>query len=88
MKTGGCRVPGLWRNGLHLVNAMMLFRRLGVDVQLLTAHEFTRAYFQLAKRYHPDRGHPNAHELMAHINAARSAIMKAHRLDGDELTHK
>jgi hypothetical protein len=87
MKTRGCRVPGLWRNGLHLENAIMLFRRLGVDVQLLTAHEFTRAYFQLAKRYHPDRGYPNAHELMAHINAARSAIMKAHSFDGDELTH-
>jgi curved DNA-binding protein CbpA len=76
-------VPGLWRNGLHLENAITLFRRLGVDVRLLTAQEFTRAYFQLAKRYHPDRGNPNAHELMAYINAARSAIIKARIFDDD-----
>jgi DnaJ-class molecular chaperone len=58
----------------------MLFRRLGVDVQSLAAHEFTLAYFRLAKRYHPDQGDRNSHELMAHINAARTAILKAHRL--------
>jgi DnaJ-class molecular chaperone len=54
----------------------MLFRRLGVDVQSLAAHQFTRAYFRLAKRYHPDRGNRDSHELMALINAARTAILK------------
>ena len=41
---------------LHLTDAILLFRRLGVDVHSLAAHEFTLAYFRLAKKYHPDRG--------------------------------
>ena len=56
------------------------FRRLGVDVHSLAAHEFTLAYFRLAKKYHPDRGNRDSHELMARINAARTAILKAHQL--------
>ena len=73
-------MPGPWRNSLLLEDAIMLFRRLGVDVHSLAAQEFRLAYFRLAKRYHPDQGDRNSHELMAHINAARTAILKAHRL--------
>jgi hypothetical protein len=73
------RVPGTRRNRLHLEDAITLFRRLGVDVQSLAAPEFTRAYFRLAKRYHPDQGDRYSGELMAHINAARTAILKARR---------
>ena len=76
-------VPGPRRNNLHLEDAIMLFRRLGVDVQSLLPHEFTRAYFRLAKRYHPDQGNRNSHELMAHINAARTVILNAHSFDED-----
>jgi|HubBroStandDraft_3_1064219.scaffolds.fasta_scaffold297456_1 hypothetical protein len=47
-----------------------------VDVHSLAAHEFTLAYFRLAKKYHPDRGNRDSHELMARINAARTAILK------------
>ena len=54
----------------------------GCDIALssLAAHEFTLAYFRLAKKYHPDRGNRDSHELMARINAARTAILKAHQL--------
>jgi DnaJ-class molecular chaperone len=65
---------------LHLTDAILLFRRFGVDVHSLAAHEFTLAYFRLAKKYHPDRGNRDSHELMARINAARTAILKAHQL--------
>ena len=68
------------RKSLHLTDAILLFRRLGVDVHSLAAHEFTLAYFRLAKKYHPDRGNRDSHELMARINAARTAILKAHQL--------
>jgi DnaJ-class molecular chaperone len=58
-----------------------LFQRLGIDVRSISAQEFTAAYFVLAKRYHPDRGNQRTHELMANINAARTAILKCRRLD-------
>jgi len=45
----------------------------------LSAREFNLAYFQLAKRYHPDQGNQNSQELMANINAARATILKAYR---------
>jgi DnaJ-class molecular chaperone len=57
-----------------------LFQRLGVDVRSISAREFTAAYFALAKRYHPDLGNQQTHELMANINAARSAILKCRRV--------
>ena len=63
-----------------LDEAMALFRRLGVDVRSISAKEFTTSYFTLAKRYHPDRGDQKTHELMANINAARTAILKTRRL--------
>ena len=62
-----------------LDEALALFRRLGIDVRSLSASEFTAAYFALAKRYHPDRGNQLTHELMANINAARTAILKCRR---------
>jgi hypothetical protein len=65
---------------LLLDDAFALFRRLGIDVRSITAREFTAAYFVLAKRYHPDRGNQATHELMANINAARTTILKCHRL--------
>jgi len=58
-----------------------LFQRLGIDVRSISAQEFTAAYFALAKRYHPDRGNQRTHELMANINAARTAILKCRRVD-------
>ena len=54
----------------------MLFRRLGVDIKSLSAEDFKHAYYRLARRYHPDLNR-NGHELMANINAARTAILKA-----------
>ena len=62
---------------LHVTDALLLFRRLGVDVPSLSAREFNLAYFQLAKRYHPDQGNRSNYELMANINVARETIRKA-----------
>ena len=53
---------------MHLKDALILFKRLGVDVRSLSAREFSLAYLQLARRYHPDRGNQKSHELMANIN--------------------
>jgi DnaJ-class molecular chaperone len=61
-------------------DAVTLFQRLGIDVRSISAKEFTAAYFALAKRYHPDRGNQQTHELMANINAARMAILKCLRV--------
>jgi DnaJ-class molecular chaperone len=64
---------------LVLDDAFALFKRLGVDAQSLSAEEFTAAYYELAKRYHPDRGNQNTQDLMANINAARTIILKCRR---------
>ena len=61
---------------LLLDEALSIFIRLGVDVRSISTKEFTAAYFALAKRYHPDRGNQQSQELMANINAARTAILK------------
>jgi DnaJ-class molecular chaperone len=66
------------RGTVHLKDALILFKRLGVDVRSLSAREFSLAYLQLARRYHPDSGNPKSHELMANINAARTTILKAY----------
>lgn len=66
---------------MHLTEALTLYRRLGVDVPSLSVREFNLAYWRLAKRYHPDQGNPNNHQLMANINAARTTILKAYRHD-------
>ena len=60
-------------------DAVALFQRLGVDVRSISVKEFTAAYFTLAKRYHPDCGNQQTHELMANINAARTEILKCRR---------
>jgi len=65
---------------LLLDDAFALFQRFGVDARLISRKEFTAAYFELAKRYHPDRGNQNTHELMANINAARAIILKCSRI--------
>jgi hypothetical protein len=65
---------------LLLEDAFTLFKRLGVDVRSISAREFTTAYFALAKRYHPDRGDQKTHDLMANINAARTAILRCRRM--------
>ena len=62
-----------------LQDAVLLFRRLGVDVPSLSGSEFTTAYFDLAKRYHPDIGNRNTQQLMANINAARTIILRGNR---------
>ena len=71
------RVAGL---NLLVDEAFALFKRLGVDVRSISTKEFTAAYFALAKRYHPDLGNQKTHELMANINAARTAIMRGERV--------
>jgi DnaJ-class molecular chaperone len=63
---------------MSVQEAIMLFRRLGVDVPALARREFDAAYHRLAWRYHPDIA-PGTHELMANINAARAAILKSYR---------
>jgi DnaJ-class molecular chaperone len=65
---------------LLLDDAFALFKRLGIDVRSISPREFTFAYFALAKRYHPDLGNQKTHELMANINAARTTILRCHRL--------
>ena len=63
--------------GLH--EAFLLFRSTGVDVSSPSQGEFTLAYFDLAKRYHPDVGNRSTERLMAHINAARTVILQNYR---------
>lgn len=62
---------------MMLEEAVLLFRRLGVNVQTLSPEEFNAAYYRLALRYHPDIS-PRTHELMANINAARTVVLKSH----------
>jgi curved DNA-binding protein CbpA len=64
---------------VSLQDTFLLFRRLGVDVPSLSAREFTAAYFELARRYHPDLGNQHTHQLMANLNAARTIILKVSR---------
>ena len=63
---------------MSLAEALALFRRLGVNVETMDRHDFSISYFALAKRYHPDRN-PGTAELMANINAAKSAILNSYR---------
>jgi hypothetical protein len=63
---------------VRLDEALLLFRRLAIDVEALTPAEFTAAYHRLAWRYHPDVN-PGSAELMANINAARSVILESYR---------
>jgi hypothetical protein len=72
--------PGLCAcaNNTALNDALALFRRLGVDVELISPRDFTLAYYALAKRYHPDRN-PHTNELMANINAAKATILQSYR---------
>ena len=64
---------------MGLRDAFQLFRRLGVDVPSLSQREFTAAYFDLAKRHHPDIGNQDTGPLMANINAARTIVRQAYR---------
>ena len=59
--------------------AIRLFLKLGVRVDGLSRREFTREYFQLARRYHPDMTDGRTADLMASINAARTYLEKYHR---------
>jgi curved DNA-binding protein CbpA len=63
---------------MSLAEAFALFRRLGVNVGTMNQRDFSISYFALAKRYHPDRNLCGA-ELMAIINAARTAILNSYR---------
>ncbi len=72
---------------MGLEAAFLLFRRLGVDAVSLSPKEFTAAYFDLAKRYHPDIGNRKTHDLMANINAARTTILEVYRRD-DATPHR
>ena len=63
---------------MSFAEALALFRRLGVNVEIMTRDDFRISYFALAKRYHPDRN-PRNTELMANINAARAVILKSYQ---------
>ena len=63
---------------MSLAEAFALFRRLGVNVEIMNQRDFSISYFALAKRYHPDRNRHGA-ELMANINAARAVILKSYQ---------
>ena len=63
---------------MTLQDALMLFRRLGVNVDTISRGEFNAAYMGLARRFHPDVN-PSAHELMANLNQARSTILRSYR---------
>jgi DnaJ-class molecular chaperone len=64
---------------MTLQDSFLLFRRLGIDVPALSRQEFTKAYFELAKRYHPDVGNRPTQDLMANINAARANVLQVYR---------
>jgi curved DNA-binding protein CbpA len=64
---------------MTLQDSFRLFSRLGVDVPTLSNREFSKAYFTLAKRYHPDVGDQPDHDLMANINAARTNVLQVYR---------
>ena len=69
---------------MSLAEAVALFRRLGVNFDTVSKRDFSTSYFALARRYHPDHN-PRGTELMANINAARTAILHSYReqrLDG------
>jgi curved DNA-binding protein CbpA len=66
---------------MSLAEALALFRRLGVNVDTVSQRDFSTSYLALAKRYHPDRN-PRGAELMANINAARTAILNSYRDSG------
>jgi DnaJ-class molecular chaperone len=63
---------------VHLQAALALFSRLGVHVPALTQQQFTLAYYDLAKRYHPDRNRGKTAELMANINAAKQSVLNSY----------
>ena len=63
---------------MSLKEALTLFRRLGIHVEGMSQGDFRISYFALAKRYHPDRN-PGTAELMANINAAKTAILSTYR---------
>lgn len=63
---------------MPLADAVALFRRLGIHVATMSRRDFSISYFALAKRYHPDRN-PRGAELMANINAARTAILNSYQ---------
>jgi curved DNA-binding protein CbpA len=63
-----------------LQDALLLFRRLGVNVETISRAEFNAAYMDLVRRFHPDVN-PGAHELMANLNHARSTILNSYRAD-------
>jgi len=65
---------------MPLAEALTLFRRLGFEVQAMSASDFHLAYFELAKMYHPDHN-PDTAELMANINAARSTIVTSYKFE-------
>jgi hypothetical protein len=63
---------------MSLAEAFALFRRLGVNVETMNPRDLSISYFALAKRYHPDHNSRSV-ELMAHLNAARTAILNSYR---------
>jgi curved DNA-binding protein CbpA len=63
---------------MPFAKAVALFRRLGINVETMSQRDFNISYFALAKRYHPDYN-PRGAELMANINAARTAIVNSYR---------
>jgi curved DNA-binding protein CbpA len=63
---------------MSFAEALALFRRLGVNADTVSQRDFSTGYLALAKRYHPDRN-PRGAELMANINAARTAILNCYR---------
>ena len=67
---------------MTFADALILFPRLSVNVETMSERDFSISYFALAKRYHPDRN-PKDAELMANINAARTAILNSYRKSSD-----
>jgi DnaJ-class molecular chaperone len=61
-----------------LHDALLLFRRLGVNVESISRAELNAAYMHLVRRFHPDVN-PGAHDLMANLNHARSVILRSYR---------
>jgi hypothetical protein len=62
---------------MMLQNALDLFRRLGVRLELTSCPEFSAIYYRLARRYYRDVS-PATPALTAAVNAVQIALLQSY----------